>query len=248
MIFIALVGVLALGALFGGIIGVIATGDWAYTIVWAVAMSVFVLCLVLAVLMALQGGSRTLGRRQVIVGGVLVVVAAVVTLIPAYGSLARIGTDQSFLTGDYQQDAVDQIATVVGNHDLIDVDFYDSYVIVEAPTGPGARTTDDYQYRYGRAERLGPELIQPQDTRAAVYDGRTVDFSLIPKLIKDAERRAKITSPTTLHVSVMQPLDAKAGQPPTINVNVEDAYHQAFVQYSPKGKYLSELGSAFTRD
>ncbi len=252
MILLPLVGVVSLGALLGGIIGAIVTGDWRYTIVWAVALSVAVLCFVvyatISMLRAAGAVRRTFsGGLRAVIAGVLVVVAAVVTLIPAFGSFARIGTDQSLLTGAYQQDAVDQIAKVVGNHDLIDVDFYDGYVIAEAPTKPGARTTDDYQYRYGQAERLGPELIQPEDTRAAVFDGRTVDFSLIPKLITDAERRAKITNPTSLHVSVMQSLDPKAGQPPTINVNVEDAYHEGFVQYSPKGVYLSETGSAFNR-
>src|ERR1700761_1754805 len=102
MIFIALLGVVAFGALLGGIIGGIVTGDWIYTIVWAVALSVFVICAVLVALMALQSGSRVRPRWGVVSGGVLVVGVAVFTLVPAFGAFARIGTNQSLLTGAYQ--------------------------------------------------------------------------------------------------------------------------------------------------
>ena len=253
MLIVRIVALLAFGVMLGGIIGAIVTGDWRYTIVWAVAMSVAIVGLIisgLALANAAAAGkdaTRTAARRgrTIAIACIVVVLPAVVTLIPSFGSIARIGTNQSMLTGSYQPQAMDDIAKVVGTHDLVDVDFYDSYIIVEAPTKPGASTTDDYQYRYGHAERLGPEMIQPDRTKTAEYDGRTVNWAVIPKLITDAEHRSKITGPTTLHVSVMQSLDPKVGHPPIITVNVEDSYHDAFVEYSPQGKFLSESGSAF---
>jgi hypothetical protein len=175
---------------------------------------------------------------------VLVVAAGAVTLIPSGAAIGRIGTNQSFLTGNNQQRAVDAIATVVGTHELVDIDFYDGYVIAQAPTRPGADTQDNYQYRYGRASRLGPEQAA-QDTKSAQYDARQVDFALIPKLIKDAELRTKTPHPASLHVSVMQPLDVKTGQAPTINIEVDSAYRSNQVHYSPKGKFLDGVGDSF---
>jgi hypothetical protein len=252
VLILIVVALLALGVLIGGIAGGIITGDWRYTIVWAVAMGVLVLCLVVAgtayFRRAANGTDQPIsklpGKARTIIAVVLVVAAGAVTLIPSAAAIGRIGTNQNMLTGAYQQQAVDAIATVVGSHELVDIDFYDSYVIAQAPTKPGADTSDSYQYRYGRAERLGPEQ-GAADTRTAEYDGREVDFALIPKLIKDAERRTKTQAPTSLHVFVMQPLDRKVGQAPTINVQVDDAYHSNQVDYTAQGTFLNGAGDAF---
>jgi hypothetical protein len=252
LVFVAL-GLLALGVLIGGIAGGIITGDWRYTITSAVAMSVLALCLVVVVttilMRATRGADRPISRAphaaQITVAMVIVVAASAVTLIPSAGSISRIGTNQNFLTGAYQQQAVDAIGRVVGSHELVDIDFYDSYVIAQAPTKPGADTTDNYQYRYGHAERLGPEPDSASDTRTAEYDSRMVDFALIPKLVRDAERRTKTRSPTSLHVLVMQPLDTRTGQEPTINIEVDNAYHSNQLHYSPRGRFIDGVGDAF---
>jgi hypothetical protein len=252
VLILIVLALLALGVLIGGIAGSIITGDWRYTIVWASAMSVFVVCVVIVVSVYFQRAAKgTDGRlsklprgAQTIIAIVLVVAAGAVTLIPSGPAIGRIGTNQSFLTGNNQQRAVDAIAKVVGNHELVDIDFYDGYVDAQAPTRPGADTEDNYEYRNGQASRLDPEQ-GPNDTRAAEYDGRQVDFALIPKLIKDAERRTKTPSPKSLHVFVMQPLDVKAGQAPTINIEVDSAYHSNQVHYSPKGEFLEGIGDSF---
>ena len=238
--------------MIGGIVGGILTGDWHYTLTWAAAMGVLVLCLVFVgttyLRRAVKGTDGPVSRMrrpvQVTIGVVLVAAAGAVTLIPSAGAIGRIGTNQDMLTGEYQQQAVDAIAKVVGTHELVDIDFYDSYVIAQAPSKPGADTTDNYQYRYGQAERLGPEQ-GPADTKTAEYDGRQVNFAIIPKLIKDAERRTKTSSPSSLHVSVMQPLDRKVGQAPTINIEVDDAYHSSQVHYTPQGTFIDGVGDAF---
>jgi hypothetical protein len=252
MLLLVVLGLLALGVLMGGIAAALLTGDWRFTVVWAVAMGVLVLCLVVVVMARFRravGGTDVpispLPRvGQLVVAIALVLAAGAVTLVPAGGAIARLGTNQNMLTGVYQQQAVDAISAVVGTHELVDIDFYDSYVIAQAPSSPGADTQDNYQYRYGQASRLGPEQ-GAEDTKTAEYDSRQVDFALIPKLIRDAERRTKSPSPTSLHVSVMQPLDANAGQAPTINVDVDTAYHSNQVHYSPSGKFLDGVGDAF---
>jgi hypothetical protein len=252
VLILIVLALLALGVVIGGIVGGAITGDWHYTIVWASAMGVLVLCLVIAVtsyfrraIKGTDGPASKLPRRaQTVIAIVLVVAAGAVTLIPSAASIGRIGTNQSFLTGSNQQRAVDALTKVIGSHELVDIDFYDGYVDAQAPSHPGADTQDNYEYRSGQASRLGPEQAA-EDTKTAQYDSRQVDFALIPKLIKDAERRTKTPHPASLHVAVMQPLDVKKGQAPTINIEVDSAYRSNQVHYSPQGKFLDGVGDSF---
>jgi hypothetical protein len=252
VLILLVLGLLALGVLIGGVAAAILTGDWRFTIVWTVGMGVLLLCAIILVTTyfrrAAAGTDRPISKLPrgglLTISLVLIVAAASGTLIPAGSTIGRIGTNQSFLTGTRQQEAVDAIANVVGDHELVDIDFYDGYVDAQAPTRPGADTEDNYEYRNGQATRLGPEQ-GAEDTKTAEYDGRQVDFARIPKLIEDAERRAKTPSPTSLHVAVMQPLDVKVGQAPTINIEVDDGYHSNQVHYSPAGKFLDGVGDAF---
>ncbi|HEX4443068.1 MAG TPA: hypothetical protein VHZ81_05815 [Galbitalea sp.] len=250
---LVLIGLLALGALIGGIVGAIVTGDPNYTIAWAVSMGVLVLCLVVVApsiaRRAVSGTDRPMSRlpraARTTIGIVLVLAGATLALIPSADTLSRIGTDQSFLTGPNQVRAVTALAQTIGSHELVDIDFYDSYVDAQAPSHPGADTTDNFEYRYGRVARLGAESGSAGLTKVAQYDGRQVDFALIPKLIKDAEKRTKITSPTSIHVAVMQPLDTKSGQEPTINVDLESNYRSDQLHYSPTGKFIDGVGDGF---
>jgi hypothetical protein len=254
---LVIIGVLALGVLIGGIAGAIITGDWRYTITLAIGVGVFVLCLAVVAptvaRRAVRGTDRPLTKlpraARTTIAIVLVVSAAAITLLPSADSISRIGTDQSFLTGPNQVRAVEAIAGVVGTHELVDIDFYDGYVDAQAPSHPGANTTDDFEYRYGHADRTGQEPDGGSaPTKTAEYDARKVDFALIPKLIKDAERRSKTHSPTSLHVFVMQPLDSKVGQAPTINIEVDTAYRASQVHYSASGKFIDGIGDGFKGD
>jgi hypothetical protein len=252
VLILVIIGLLALGVLIGGLAGGAITGDWHYTIAWTLALGVLVLCLIVVVTTVFRraaGGtdgplSKAPRAVQLVISIVLVVIAAAVTLLPSSDAIGRVGTNQSFLTGPNQQRAVDALARVVGSHELVDIDFYVGYVDAQAPTKPGADTTDNYEYRNGQASRLDPEQ-GANDTKTAEYDGRQVDFALIPKLIKDAERRTKTPTPASLHVFVMQPLDARVGQAPTINIEVDGAYHSNQVHYSPSGKFIDGVGDSF---
>ncbi|MDH6179942.1 hypothetical protein M2152_000124 [Microbacteriaceae bacterium SG_E_30_P1] len=157
------------------------------------------------------GTRRRLGAgAQAAVSLVIITVAAVVTTVPAWGSISRAAQSlaagewdgTSLVTGRFQQDAVDAVADVVGGYEFTSVVFYDTYLIVDAPTTPGASTTDTYLYRYGRAWRDGPELIQPTDLSAELFDasdldfaqvGAAVDLALSDAAIDDAEAHAYVS-------------------------------------------------------
>jgi len=120
-----------------------------------------------------------------------VVVGIALTLIPSYrligwtvGNIAQGRWDGNDMRiGLHQQDAVDDLAGVIGSYDFVSVSFYDSYVIIEAPTFPGATTTDQYEWQYARATRVGPY----SGVIDGLFDGSRVDFSIIDDLVAQAK-------------------------------------------------------------
>lgn len=136
----------------------------------------------------LRPGTRLIPRGgQLAISLSIILVTAVATTIPAWGSIARAAESAAagdwdgtnLITGRFQQDAVDAVAEVVGGYEFTNIGFYDTYLVVDAPTTPGATTTDTYMYRYGRAWREGPEFIQPTDLEAELFDGSGLDFGQV---------------------------------------------------------------------
>ena len=87
----------------------------------------------------------------------LVAAGAALSLIPAYSMIGWIASDfvhgrpfdgRDMRTGLHQNDAVAQIAEVVGSPDITRVNFYEDYVIVTARTSPRSTTVDSYMWRY----------------------------------------------------------------------------------------------------
>ncbi|GGI46112.1 hypothetical protein BCL57_001399 [Agromyces flavus] len=190
---------------------------------------------------ALFGGPRKPARpwRRVLLAGVTVATAAIV-LIPAYDTIGR--TVQAFASGnpdaasvvlgDRHAEIVDALAAETGGTQFVSVAFYDSYALATAPSAPGALTMDVYQFRYDRTEHQGPELIQPDDPAAALFDVSEVDFSRIPEHIATAEEHSGITDPTSVIVSVERALiaDASGARPVRVLVILDSTYEDATVQ------------------
>ncbi len=176
-------------------------------------------------------------------------VAAGVTLIPAWPMVSRTVANvatgnwdgNSMLTGDHQQEAVDAIAAVAGHYDFTGVSFYDEYVIVEGLTSPGADTTDDFHWRYGRAWQEGPSLIQP-DLETELFDADDIDFSQVARLVEQAKDETGFTEFDGVYASVSRftPDGAVA-----VHVSVSDPYKDAFFVYGLDGEEISRSGTAF---
>jgi hypothetical protein len=170
-------------------------------------------------------GSPRVGRSaQATISLVIIAVVAAATTIPAWGSIARAA--QSFAVGDwdgtnlisgnYQQEAVDAVAEVVGGYEFTRVGFYNTYLIVDAPTTPGASTTDTFTYRYGRAWREGPEFIQPTDVAAEVFDASGLDFGQVAAAVELTRQTSTLTN-ATYYASVSR--DDEAGPVITVSAN-----------------------------
>lgn len=187
-------------------------------------------------------GNRALGLAASLV--ITALIAALV-LLPAWGSIGRAFTNLAtwdldagnMVTGAYQQDAIDQIAVVAGGYDFTSANFYPDYVLVDGLTYPGASTTDSYQWRYGRAFRDGPELIQSSDLAAELFDASGLDFSVIGEVVGDAMARSRLERIDSVYAFVSR--DGAEGSP-VIMVSISAAYADAYLTYGFDGKLIRE--------
>ena len=176
-------------------------------------------------------------RRVLLAGAFLA--AGVLALVPVYDSIAR--TAQAFASGnpssagvvlgDRHGEIVDALEAETGGSQFVQIAFYDSYALAEAPSTPGALTIDRYQFRYDRTEHQGPGLIQPTDPAGALFDANEVDFSRIPEYLALATEHTGIAEPTSVIVIVERALiaDAAGARPIQVMVLLDSTYEDATV-------------------
>lgn len=177
----------------------------------------------------------------------VILAAAAATLIPAYRTIGWIAGDiaqgrwdgRDMRVGIHQQEAIDDIAAVVGGYEFTRVNFYDSYVIVDAPTTPGADTTDTYLWRYGRAWREGPEFIQPTDLASELFDASEIDFSLVGELTREAMADTGWPSFESSYPSVIR----SSADGPVIVISLTSSYYSASYTFSVEGELLTRTGT-----
>jgi hypothetical protein len=184
---------------------------------------------------------------------VLVLAGAAAVLIPAYPMIGWIASDvvqgrpfdgRDMRTGLHQNDAMAQIADVVGSPDITRVGFYEDYVIVSARTSPRSTTVDTYMWRYGKAFRQGPGGFEPE-LADLLFDASKVDFSIIPSLITIAKRDAGMNDADSYYPSVSRASGSEGPGEPVITISLSDDYFDAYYTFSLDGEIISKSGSAF---
>jgi hypothetical protein len=181
-----------------------------------------------------------LWSRAVAISMVLLGVA--VALIPQYRTIgwtvANIAQGRwdgnDMRVGLHQQDAVDDLVAVVGSSDVVSVSFYDSYVIVVAPTTVGAPTADSYIWRYGRAGREGPYGASVE----GLFDASRVDFSIVGELVRDAIADTGWDRVDTYYPSVRL---GDSGEP-EISIYLANDYYSASYRFSTQGELIEKYG------
>ena len=135
--------------------------------------------------------------------------------------------------GNRHSEIVDALERETGGSQLIRVGFYDEYAVAAAPSSPGALTIDSYSYRYDRTTHDGPELIQPQDPAAALFDANEYDFSQIPGFIDAAMESSGITDPDSVIVIVQRSsiADESGAMPVEAMVLLDSPYEDASVTF-----------------
>jgi hypothetical protein len=253
----AIVVPLAGGALLGAIIGGIITGSDAFIIGWSIGGPFLVIFLIVLGLVSSSSRKKSSVPRPVrlrkSVAIVLVFAGAALSLIPAHTMIGWIASDvahgrpfdgRDMRTGLHQNDAMAQIAEVVGSSDITRVSFYEDYVIVTARTSPRSTTVDIYMWRSGGAFRQGPGGFEA-DLAAELFDASKIDFSVIPSLITIAKRDSGLNDADDYYPSVSRATGSEQPGDPVISVSLSNAYFDAYYTFSLDGELLDKSGSAF---
>ena len=180
--------------------------------------------------------SRVLAILTILVGAALV-------LIPAYRMIGWTATNiaqgrfdgNDMRTGLHQQEAIDDLTAVIGGSEFVSIYFYDGYVLAEAPTRPGATTTDLWQWRYGRAVNDGPY----SGSIDGLFDASAVDFSMIPDLVARARAETGWEQVTTTYPSVR----ANEEGVPEITIALGNDYYSASYTYDLRGELVDSYTS-----
>jgi hypothetical protein len=155
---------------------------------------------------------------------VLVLAGVVIALIPARTMVGWVASDilhgrpfdgRDMRDGLHLDDAVAEIAQVVGSPDMSYISFYDDYVIVTARTSPRSTTADTYMWRGGKAYRAGPNGFDP-DLADQLFDSSQLDFSVIPELITIAKRDSGMNDADDYYPSVRRNYDADLPDDPAV--------------------------------
>jgi hypothetical protein len=172
----------------------------------------------------------------------IVLLGAALALIPAYRMIGWTAANlvqgrwdgNDMRVGLRQQEAIDDIAAVVGSYEFTSVAFYDSYVLVDAPTRPGATTTDQYEWRYGRASRDGAA----SGSLDGLFDARGIDFSIIGDLVAAAKADTGWQDFTSLYPAVRADGDGV----PEVTISLGNDYYSGSYTYSIEGELLDRYG------
>lgn len=196
-------------------------------------------------------GPRGRGKRRV----AYIALFAVGIAVPVglnwqqFSAVAFHGAGGDFTQGDGQaaQRAVDELIEVIGGEQVTELYFGDGYVSAVAPTAPGAVTADDYEYRYGVAERTGPSLVQPENLAGELFDVSAVDFARLPGIVAEAARATQIAGEDAPSVRLARStvFDTDTGSAPgpvEIHVSLSDDYFSGSYITDANGKLVTMSG------
>lgn len=144
------------------------------------------------------------------------------------------------------QQVVDDLAEVAGGTQFVDVVLFQTYAVADAPTSPGATTTDSFTWRDGGAVREGAELIQPDPAELPdeLYDVRDVDWSVVERLTDQVADLTGVDDPDGPTVYVRRATATAVTTPVEIVLSADDDYHDGWVTADATGAIVSMRGGA----
>ncbi len=139
---------------------------------------------------------------------------------------------------------VDDLVAVAGGTQFTELVMYREYVVSEAPTTPGAPTTDQYNWRDGEATREGAATIQPDPAELPdeLFDVTTVDWSLVEPLVAQLPELTGIADPQGAGVLVRRATDVNVTTPVEFHLSLSDDYYDAYLTADATGAIVSMHG------
>jgi hypothetical protein len=137
---------------------------------------------------------------------------------------------QSLLTASGMQNFIKLLRSTTGSTKVVELDAYPTHADVEVPVAADPRLYNDYTYQDGA-------LTADPAFNGSVVDGQgTVDltavtWSVLPTLLKDAERNLNVPNPTSEYIIV----DNNFENAPALRVYESDSYGGGYLAADLKG-------------
>jgi hypothetical protein len=129
------------------------------------------------------------------------------------------------LTPDGIRDAITALEKVTGGQEFTEATFYPTYANVGAPVSGNPKIYDEYTYRNGVGSRSG---AGGQMSGKSTVSLRSIDWDILPTLMRAAEDQLNVPSPTLRYV-IVDPAWTFNEERPTIMVYLTDDYGAAYL-------------------
>ncbi len=141
------------------------------------------------------------------------------------------------------QQVVDDLLAEADGAQFTDLVLFQTYVVAEALTSPGAQTTDRFVWRDGRASRDGAATIQPDPAELPdeLFDVTQVDWSVVESLTSQAAGLTGIDDEDGPSVGVRRSTTDE-GAPLEFVVTVSDDYYDAYLTADASGTITEMRG------
>jgi hypothetical protein len=159
---------------------------------------------------------------------------------------AAAAVEASMFTPGNLPAAIDAVTALSGT-EVTEVGVYEDFVLVTAPTSPGATTTDEWQFRDGEATHEGASSIQPEpeDVGRELFDVDAIDWATLPALHAEAERLLGIDEEESRSLRVAREVWAdEKPTAPLVSVSLSDDYYSGWVEFTPNGSVREMSGGA----
>lgn len=126
----------------------------------------------------------------------------------------------SLLTEEGMEQLIKAFEKAAGTTRFSQLNVFEEHAVAEVPVKGRKDAIDDYIYRDGVAK---PWTSGPGDTDGRTVDVAKIDWDILPKLLKRADRSLKVDKPTSRHVmvrAVRSPMDSTS----VIMVFLSDKY------------------------
>lgn len=181
---------------------------------------------------------------------ITIAVGAALVLLPSAQLISWVVTDigqgrpfdgRDMTVGLHQQEAFDAAAERIGGTQVVEIDFFPSYINVSAPTTPGARTVDRFRWEAGYTTNEGPDYTQPDDLRAELFDAGDIDMSVVAKVVRQSIAEADLQGLDGVYPRIARSFDGD----PQISISLSGDYFDAYFTYTLNGELIDKSGTAF---